>query len=59
MPMPNAHPVYKKHREEKLKYYLSKVQTDRQKDCIKFLWGRKPKPYGFKLYKETTTIYFD
>lgn len=50
---------YKKKKGLLKEYLESKKSTEREKDCIKLLWDRRPKPYGFKIYKEQITIYFN
>ena len=42
-------PTYEDKKKEFKLFFESKICTQREKDCIKYLWGRKPKPYGFKL----------
>lgn len=50
---------YKQKKLEIKQYFESKICSEREKDCIKYLWGRKPKPYGFKKYHEIIVIHFD
>lgn len=40
-------------------YLQSDKATPIEKDTIKLLWGRIPKPYGIKFYKAHIVIDFD
>ena len=50
---------YKQKKAEILEWMESPECTERQRSCIKLLWGRRPSDYGIRVYRESVTISFD
>ena len=49
----------KQKKQQILDYLNSKQSSQIEKDSIKVLWGRRPAPYGIKIYKKSTCISFN
>jgi hypothetical protein len=50
---------YKQKKAEIIEYMESKECSPRERSCIKLLWGRRPDPYGIRVYREAVTINFN
>ena len=49
-----------KEKKESIKSYIESGKcSNRDRLCIKYLWGRRPKPYGVKFHRETVVIDFN
>ena len=49
----------KQKKQQILDYLISDKATQIEKDSIKVLWGRRPPPYGIKVYNKQTYISFN
>jgi hypothetical protein len=50
---------YKQKKAEILEWMESPECSERERSCIKLLWGRRPSDYGIRVYRESVTICFD